>query len=332
MMLRFSLLIFTVAVCIGCQSSTLKTPSKIRSFQGIRMCIAYKVLVGDPLGSNKIPKIQQIIDETFDEIDAIYNEWNPNSEVSRLNTLKAGTSVKISAALECFLSDVGEAVALTGGLFDPTVEPLVRLWKNRLEAGTIPTQQEIDLLIPAIGWSNIHYGEGLFSKEHDATSFTFGGIAKGLLVDMLIEKLHAAHLKNLYVEWGGEIRTAGQHPEGRPWHILVTRRGTISSGVETVTINEGAIATSGNYHQQWTVRNSDKVYTHIIDPRTYYPLTVDNFSISSATVIARSCSLADALATTVMLFNSMEEAQSWALEIQEKIPDTQFWLFTHEEQ
>lgn len=297
------------------------------ALKDVRMGIAYKVLVSKSLRPSDVAKVQQIIDEAFQEIDATYNEWNPDSEISKVNRLEAGSRFALSAGLEKFLGHVGEAVAFSGGRFDPTVEPMLRLWKSKLDAGTTPTPGEIDALAPAVGWNNIHCHDGILVKDYDATSLTFGGIAKGLLVDMVVEKLNVAGFSDVYAEWGGEIRTSGHHLSGRPWRVAITTAGSVDSAVDTIALYDSAIATSGNYYQQWRV-DPTETYTHIIDPRTCRPLTVGTDRISSVTVMAPSCCLADILATTAMMFDDLEQAQTWALETQENFPNTKFWFFT----
>ena len=102
---------------------------------------------------------------------------------------------------------------------------------------------------------------------------------------------------------GWEINTRGLHPEKRAWKIGI-------QGLSTLDLTNSAVATSGSYVQNWTINSIN--YTHIIDPHTRLPLI--NAPISSASVIASTCLEADALATSLMLFPSKEEAEEWAKE------------------
>ena len=61
-------------------------------------------------------------------------------------------------------------------------------------------------------------------------------------------------------------------------------------------LENAALATSGNYHNFYTVNG--RKYAHTIDPRTGRPVT---HSLLSATVIARDCATADAYATAFMV-------------------------------
>ncbi len=187
------------------------------------MTIDYRILIGDLLSEQQKQQIQQIIQHTFQEIDTIYNKWNPSSELSRLNALPANTPFALSPSLNQFLERIDRFVTLSGGRFDPTIEPLQHLWKEKLTDGQVPSEQEIAHLIPCIGWHTLHFQNGECFKEDGRTQLDLGGVAKGLCVDLIIERLAKAGHQQLYVEWGGEIRTKGTHPSGRPWQVYISR-------------------------------------------------------------------------------------------------------------
>ena len=81
-----------------------------------------------------------------------------------------------------------------------------------------------------------------------------------------------------------------------------------------------SIATSGDYLQAWTVDGT--TYTHIIDPITKKPLEVTPGSITSATIVAKSCTFADGLATALMLFHTAKEAA----ELASALPEVRCWV------
>jgi len=283
----------------GC---TAKTPTH---FKGIAMTMSYTIQVGDSLSQKEQTAIEKTILSTFSEVHQIYNNWNPNSEISKLNRLPARQKVTISPELVHFLLLVDKLVALTENRFDPTVEPLQKLWKEKMRSGLIPTEKELTRLFSAVGWQNIHIEGTTVWKEHELTAIDVGAVAKGYAVDLLVERLHQAGFKSIYVEWGGEIRTAGTHPEGRKWRIA------LSSG-STLELYNQAIATSGNYLQKWTI--NEITYTHVIDPHSKQPLHVTDRSIGEVHVISDTCARADAIATALMLFEVPIEAENWAKE------------------
>ncbi len=329
-----------VVVCILLLLIVSKIPvhhtdiSQVHTFDGREMTIDYRIIVG--MNEDDRPELDGIISRTFGEIDRIYNKWNPHSEVSKLNRLRAHEVAAISPELETFLQMTAEMVNLSGGRFDPTIEPLQQIWKDHLELGKIPSQQVIQDILPVVGWDKLHFGRGEFYKDHDMTSFDLGGIAKGYCVDLLLERIVAAGFDNVLVEWGGEIRAHGRHPDERPWRVFVGRfdDGDPQHAITHLGLTNQAIATSGDYLQNWSVveDGAETVYYHIIDPLTAQPLSSTMASVASATVVAPTCVQADALATVAMMHPSLAVARAWADRISQQNPAIKFWLISREEQ
>ncbi len=289
------------------------------------MTIPYHITVGHSLSSSEEENVRTIISQTFDEIDRIYNKWNPASEISAINRAKANVKLPISPELYRFLIEVDAFYTLTDKRFDPTVEPVQQLWKSALEKNRLPKQEEIDKQLASVGWSSVHFTDREIWKEQGNTSLDLGGIAKGYAIDLILQRLHEAGYENLYVEWGGEIAAKGEHPDQRPWRILVTKWGIPGDTDIVVELHNMAIASSGDYLQNWTVDGVS--YSHIFNCRTGQPIKMTNRSICSVTVTASSCLIADTLATAAMLFQSREEAESWLENIKEQYPKMQYWVY-----
>ncbi|MFI0435190.1 MAG: FAD:protein FMN transferase [Parachlamydiaceae bacterium] len=323
--------LFLLCVATSCHRPEPKTP--LTQFCDNIMTIDYHITIGDPLTKKQTREVQQVIHSVFREVDAIYNKWNQHSELSHLNTLPAYTPFRLSPELHAFLNRTDALVKLSDGRFDPTIEPIQQLWKKKLELGKIPSPEEIDALKPCIGWRTLHINDGLFYKEDSRTQLDFGGIAKGYCVDLLVEKLHQLGLDNLYVEWGGEIRTLGFHPSRRPWRVFISRLANPnpSKAIAEVNLIDRALATSGDYFQFWKVidqNGKETIYSHIFNPITLTPLEVKPGSVASASLLALDCMTADALAKVLMLFHSTEEAQAWLSAKQEECPDLACWIVT----
>lgn len=295
----------------------------------------YKVLIGQEIDQILTIRIMETLAETFRDTDRIFNKWNPQSELSKLNAQKAEVSTPLSPHLLRLFKETDQIVKLSQGKFDPTIEPLQHLWKQKLKTGTVPNHNEIQTIAPAIGWDKISFAQGYFRKEHDLTQLDFGGIAKGLCIDLIVERLNEAGISSLYVEWGGEIRVCGCHPQGRPWTVYITHLEDTDPdhAIATLSLNDQAIATSGDYLQNWPVKLSDHeengriaTYFHIFDPATLQPFEITEVSIASVSVVAPSCALADGLATVPMMFSSSKEATEWANTIKEKFPEISFWI------
>lgn len=315
------------------------SPDHTTTFDGEAMTMSYKIVIGQILDQQQVDNITAVISATFNDVNSIFNKWNPASEISQLNRLAAGEKKQISEPLQRLFKETDLVVTLSENRFDPTIEPLQRLWKEKLNQGQRPSQEELKELSPAIGWKNVHLDNGIFYKDHHLTQLDFGGIAKGLAIDIIIEQLQNLGYSNLFVEWGGEIRATGQHPQKRPWTIYISRLGDErpTQAIATLFLKDQAIATSGDYLQNWSYRppsdseGSVITYFHIFDPHTLQPLEASYTSIASASVLAPNCVFADGLATTAMMFPSTMEAEEWAQTIKEKYPNISFWLVSRQQ-
>lgn len=152
-------------------------------------------------------------------------------------------------------------------------------------------------------------------------------IAKGYGSDVIAKLLRDKGVKNFMVEIGGEIVTSGVNPERLPWRIGVTKPTddslSVSHELQTVlNVTDKAMATSGNY-RNFYYKNGRK-FAHTIDPKTGYPV---QHNILSATVLAKSCAVADAYATAFMVMG-LEHAQK----VLERHPELMAYLIYNDEQ
>jgi thiamine biosynthesis lipoprotein len=278
---------------------------EVTSFSGTQMTIAWEVKIAQKLNAREKARINEAISTTFSTVDNIFNNWNPYSEISKLNQMGAHQKVTLSEELTLLLEKVNGLVTFTEGRFDPTIEPLQKLYKASFAKGTLPHKRKLQALEPSIGWNNIHLEGRTFWKDHPKTAIDLGGVAKGYTVDLITETLMALGYHNFYVEWGGEIKTRGCHQDGTSWRIGII-------GASIIEMGDEAIATSGDLFQRWTIDGI--TYTHIFDPQTKRPLEITSHSIPSVSVKGLSCAEADAIATCLMLFPTEDEAQHWANE------------------
>lgn len=292
-------------------SCSKSTPSNSAQFNGWAMTMPYHITVGSKIDYDQQKQIDDLIQDCFNEVNQTVNNWNPGSEVSLLNLQPANTKHIPSTHLSHLLSLSQEINQLSNGKFDPTIEPLTKAWKQALDFGLRPSESELMAIQKNIGWHHIELQEKSVSKRQDGTALDLCAISKGYCIDLITERLISAGFKNLFVEWAGEIRAAGSHPTGRNWTVQIEPMQQITQ------LNNCAIATSGDYSQkEW-----GQGYFHIIDPIKCEPMIKKSGSISAVTVIAPTCALADALATTLMLFETKQEAEDWAQSIIQIIPE-----------
>ncbi|MCF8067660.1 MAG: FAD:protein FMN transferase [Desulfobacterales bacterium] len=251
-----------------------------------------------------INELQEKIDNRLDEINRSMSIYIKDSEISRFNALdKTGEKFPVS---DDFLNVVTVGAGLynmSDGAWDGTIKPLVNLWgfgNLEQEENTVPDDGEIKKLLEGIGFNHIEIFDGGFIvKKLPAISLDFASIAKGYGVDQIAELILENGYTDFLVEIGGEIRASGVRKDKKLWRVGINTP-VKGSGVNQVykilDLQESALATSGDYRIFFEAGGQN--YSHILDPRTGYPVTN---KVVSVTVITRDCVLADGLATAIMV-------------------------------
>ncbi|MOA23394.1 Thiamine biosynthesis lipoprotein ApbE precursor [compost metagenome] len=124
-----------------------------------------------------------------------------------------------------------------------------------------------------------------------------GSIGKGYAADKIYDYLADQGFNSAIIDLGGNVYAMGQKPGNQPWNIGIQdpdqERG---NSIGKIKVEDKTIVTSGIYERFFI--EDGKMYQHILDPRTGYP--VDN-GISSVTIVTDSSTNADALSTTLFV-------------------------------
>ena len=177
---------------------------------------------------------------------------------------------------------------------------MVDLWgfgRNGRE-GELPDSSAVEATLAKVGLTKLKIsGESIEMPE--GMELDFSSIAKGFGVDCVAAMLTRNGCTDFMVEIGGEVSVSGVNTYGEKWRIMIeapTEAIQRTAEPYVLEISDCAVATSGNYRNNRPV-SPDSAIGHTIDPLTGYPKIS---SVLSATVVAPSCVLADALATAVM--------------------------------
>lgn len=306
--MRFFIKIICLSLLLAaCSKEAPK--QEMMQVKGVAMTIPYVITLAQPYAQEEV--VTQLIQEVFNLTHNVFDHYNPDSEISQINQ-SSSHEIAISSEMERLLKRVEKHYLESVGRYDPSVATVAGVWKEAFEKRRMPPEEELESLRAAVGWKNLTVKEGVLHKKDLRTQIDLSGIAKGDTVDQLVAALKRSGCQNFIVDWGGEIAVCGKHPSGRAWRLFISCLGDNDpkNALAIVEMQDEAIATSGNYLQQWELEG--EMYTHIIDPRTLKPLKVRPEAIGSASVKAPSCADADAMATTLMLFDSVEEAKKWA--------------------
>ena len=252
---------------------------------------------------NPPAKLDNKITQRLEEINKSMSTYLPDSEISHFNSLKQiGETIKISSDFLHVMIMARDLYVMTAGCWDGTVKPLVDLWGFSSPAiqQVIPADDKIRQTMEQIGFGQIQMDEeGNLSKKKANLALDLGSIAKGYAVDQIAELIRAGGWTDFLVEVGGEVYASGVRKDGQQWKVgvnLPDKNAAYDQVYKVVTLKDNALATSGDYRNFFEV--GQKRYSHIIDPRNGYP--VDN-GVVSVSIITDTCTLADGLATAVMV-------------------------------
>ena len=262
------------------------------SLSGETMGTTYEVKIAQNLSNSKQSIIAEDIDSILKSINQSMSTYISDSEISLINKNEVVfKSFVVSDEFKYVLNKSFFYYKKTGGAFDVTVKPLLKLWGFRGESiNEEPELSSIKNVSKYVGGDKYILNSNQLTKGHPKLQFDFGAIAKGYAVDQISDYLIKSGYKVHYVEIGGEIIC-----KGKKWNIQIAYPEFLSNkGYKVVELNNHAIATSGTYNQ--FIEINDFEYSHIFDPRVGRP--VQN-NIISVTVISDKSIDSDALATSL---------------------------------
>ncbi|MEZ5234997.1 MAG: FAD:protein FMN transferase [Acidimicrobiales bacterium] len=255
------------------------------------------------------------------ELEQRWSRFLPTSEVSRLNRA-AGSWVEVGEDTHRLLVHAVEAWRLTAGRFDPTILPALleagytadfdTLPAGAAPIGTVPRGTVLTgtMLIVTVLPGTVPVGTVLAGPEAierrgcavrlpQGMGFDPGGIGKGLAADLVCEELVAAGAAGVCVNLGGDLRLAGEPPDGTAWTIAVEHEHH-PAPLCLLGLRAGAVATSTTLRRRWRGAGGEPRH-HLIDPFTGAPSDSD---LDHVTVVAGPAWQAEVLAKAVLLRGS----------------------------
>jgi thiamine biosynthesis lipoprotein len=227
-------------------------------------------------------------------LEARYSRYREDSLLSQINRVAAaGGSIAVDAETESLLRYADEAHRASDGLFDVTSGVLRRAW--RFDRGELPDPDRLEPLLRKVGWDKVEWAPPVLAFPVSGMEIDLGGVVKEYAADRAAALCRGAGLAHGFVNLGGDVRVIGPRLDGAPWRIGIRHPRRPDALVRTLSLREGALASSGDYERCVVV---DGVrYGHILDPRTGWPVR----RMASVTVHADLCVVAGSASTIAML-------------------------------
>jgi len=243
-----------------------------------------------------------ILAKAEEEILAIahlMSSFSGTSDLAKINRSAGNDHVVVDGQLcEVFQAakEIGQA---TGGIFDPTILPLLNLYGLRDDHPVIPDRKALEATLALIDYRqiNINHNTNHVGLSKRGSAADLGGIAKGYAVDRAVATLRNHGVDRAVINAGGEIYALGAPKDQAGWEIGIQHPTRPRELAGRIIVANKAIATSGNYEWRAQSKNTNKKFGHLIDPSTG-DMTEP---MLSATVVTDSTMKADALSTAVFL-------------------------------
>ncbi|MBU2044756.1 MAG: FAD:protein FMN transferase [Candidatus Omnitrophica bacterium] len=241
--------------------------------------------------------------QEFKRLEGIFNNYDPDSEVSRLNKTYL-EPFKASDDLIAVLKLSREIYDLTSGVFDVSQGVLYGFWKGLFAKGKInalPAKELIEQIKNSAGMEGIKvdFENRTVTIDEVGIAIDLGAVAKGYMVDEAVARLKEKGITSALINAGGDMHCLGKN-RGKPWKVGIRdpkkRNSLGANNYPPLQLVDQAVATSGNYEQFFDYQG--KRYSHLVDPRTGYPVVTDIISVS---VVSETCAVADSLATAFFI-------------------------------
>jgi FAD:protein FMN transferase len=284
---------------------TAATAEGLLRLQGTCMGTTYAVTITDSLQPASLNSIQQQVSDELERIEQIFSLYRANSELNCFNAAANGGWIRVSSDLLAVAKRAIELANQTDGAFDPTVSPLIRLWRLRQIGSdwSPPSAAAIAKTRQRVGFRYLDVRDDprALRKLSSELQLDLNALAEGWAIDHVVDLLRHSGVNNALVELGGEFRALGQKADGQPWRIGIENPLDVSSLYATAVVDDAACATSGNYRQ--VIEHHGRRYGHIFDARTGAPV---QHTLLSVSVIADDAATADGWATALMVLGPTE--------------------------
>jgi len=229
-------------------------------------------------------------------LERLFSLYLEESDLVRLNRtgIVVGPSPEFVELLETSL----RFAELTGGMFDPTVQPLWELYANHFAQEdpdpSGPDESSINAALACVG----HHRVSVSSERvvvPKGMAITLNGIAQGYITDKIVELMRSRGIDHTLIDMG-ETRAIGARPDGEAWEVGIADPEFPERTQAALPIVDRAVSTSGAYGFRFDLAGR---FNHLFDPMT----GVCSRLYRSVTTIAETATAADALSTAFSLMD-----------------------------
>ena len=239
-------------------------------------------------------RIANIAITDVNRLEARYSRYREDSFLSAINRVAAtGGSITVDEETAGLLNYAVACYEQSDGLFDITSGILRRAWN--FKSGILPAETTIQELLDKVGWHKLHWNPPVLEFPVPGMEVDFGGVVKEYAVDRVAALCWQAGIRHGVINLGGDIKIIGPRMDGSPWRIGIRHPRSKDSLLETLLLQKGALASSGDY-ERCIVFNGVR-YGHVLNPKTGWPVR----HLAAVSVVGDFCVVAGSASTIAML-------------------------------
>ena len=236
------------------------------------------------------------------DYESLISATREESDIFKINET-GGAAVECDPAVVELLQMGIKYGDMSDGKFDITLGQVTDLWDFHSENPSVPEASAVEKALKAVDYQQIQIDGNRVQMANADGKINLGGIGKGYIADRAAELLESLDVTSAIVNFGGNIVTIGDN-DGNPFKIGIKDPNSEDGQVlGAVSVSDATVVTSGVYERCF--EQDGKVYHHILDVNTGYP--VDSDVVSVTLVAAKGYSGdCDALSTTCLILGVEE--------------------------
>ena len=248
--------------------------------------------------------INKAITAELARIDTSISNYRKDSSIELFNAQLDTAPHEVNEEVVQLIEQARKISAASNGCYDLTIKPLFDLWGFKKDVFNLPSDEALQQTLQLVGIDKLvtvdatHLQKTLPNLRVDLSS-----IGQGHSVGRIAELLEKHGVTNYLVEIGGELKTRGKKPDGKPWRVALEKPLPNERKLsKIVSFNSGepmSLMASGTYRHYFD--NNGKRYSHILDARTGKPVEHNTVSVA---VLHPNPAIADAWSTALLCLGS----------------------------
>lgn len=288
------ILIVFFLLTLNCESRSYKKYNKQSYSMGSVLEVTF-------FSYNKMTALKTL-EDCFKLAEELENKISCKIEKSLISNLNNKKEMEIND--EFVLNLIIDSVKfskLTNGAFDPSLYNIIDLWGFETGNYRLPQDKEIKSELKRIGFNNIIIEKNTVKLKNNI-SLDFGAIGQGKIIGEISKFLDKNGIKDYLINGSGDIVIMGKYEGKRLWRVAIADPFVKNRLIGVIELTDCSIITSGDYERNF-IGSDGKLYHHIFDPETGYPV---NNGVHSVTIITDEPGKADALVTALFVMGEQK--------------------------